>query len=166
MEILNRFGVNGYLLIAYLVNFFIILFVLNKFVFKKAIANIEQRKKLTEDLVKNSESAQVALENAQKEFNEIVEKANNQAMEIIGKADENAKRLGDEIKNKSQEQANEILKKAQERIETEHTTLKSELEKEIGILVADAVEKVVGDLPEEQKKKIMTNIDNKFTNNV
>ena len=163
MDVLNTLGVNPILLAGYFVNFLIVYFVLNKFVFKKALENMEIRKKLAQDLVAKTSSAQEALDEAKKEFNEIVARANNQAMEIVGRADDNAHLIAEDIKQKAQLEAQSIFEKAKKQISKERSDLKAELEKQLAVLVIETVEKIIGDLPIEQKQKVINNIDNKFS---
>ena len=162
MEVLNTLGVNWILLIGYFVNFLIVLFVLNKFVFKPAIANMEKRRQLSQELLTKTDSAQQALNDAKKEFSEIVTRANDQAMQIIGKSEESAKQAAENIKITAQAEAQKIFEKAKKEIAKEKTDLKADLETQLGALVIETVEKVIGQLPSEQKQKVMSSIDTKL----
>lgn len=162
MDILQTLGINPILLAGYFVNFLIIFFVLNKFVFKKAIKNIEDRKKLTEELVNKNTESEKLLENAKKEFDDAIRKAGNEAQEIVNKANINAGIIAEEIKRKADEQSKEILERAQNEIIKRHSTLKQELEREMGELVLVTINKVITDLPEKEKKVIQEKIDEKF----
>jgi len=161
-DLLDKLGINLTLLIAYFINFLILYFVLNKFVFKKAIANMEERKKLTERLVTDSEETKKVLTSAQKQYEEALQKAQTQAIEIIGKAEHNAQMVSDEIKTQANDQATKLILAAQEEMRRENISMRESLEKQIGVVVVQAVEKILDGLPESEKNTIKKNIDKKF----
>ena len=124
---------------------------------------MEIRRQMAQDLVSKTNSAQSALDDAKKEFNQIVNTANDKALQIVGKSEESAKIIAEDIKKQAQIDAQNIFEKAQKEIAKERVELRSSLEKQLASLVIETVEKIIGDLPSEQKQKVMTHIDKQLT---
>lgn len=115
MDILNQFGINPILLLAQIVNFALLLFILKKFLYKPILHVLEQRKKKIEESLKNAEEiekklAQIAgresaailaaagegekmIKEAGQESSRIIEDANKSAERILAKAAGTAKQL-------------------------------------------------------------------------
>lgn len=96
-NILHSIGFNWHVALANFINFLIILFILNKFVFKKVFANIEERKSLIEEGLQNASLAESNLKSA-------VE----QGEEIILNSKKEAEKVYKSIIDKGQEDANNI----------------------------------------------------------
>jgi len=61
MEIFNQFGINPLLLLAQVVNFAVLLFILKRFLYKPILKVLEERKKRIEESLKNAEEIEKRL---------------------------------------------------------------------------------------------------------
>ena len=65
MEIIRNFGIQPVLLLAQIVNFLIILYLLQKFFYKPIVKLLEQRKKRIEESLKNADLIEEKLKKTQ-----------------------------------------------------------------------------------------------------
>lgn len=104
MDILHQFGVDPILLLAQVVNFLILLFILKKFLYKPILKVLEERKSRIEDSLKNAEEIErrlveiseretAALLKTAKESEQIIKDASSQGSQIIGDANKTAQQI-------------------------------------------------------------------------
>ena len=72
MEFLKEFGIQPTLLIAQIVNFLIILFILKKFFYKPIIKLLDDRKKKIEESLKNAELIEERLKQTEEKSAQII----------------------------------------------------------------------------------------------
>ena len=102
-ELFSNLGINGKLLFAQAANFLLVLWVLHRFVFKKLIVFLEERKRGIQEGVELTEKAKVEIER----IGEMRHRA-------MGKAKELAESLIAESKTKGMEQEKDIVQRARE----------------------------------------------------
>src|SRR4030067_222054 len=73
MEVLEDFGVEPILLLAQVVNFVILLYILKRFLYKPILKVLEERKKRIETSVKQSEDIQKRFDEMSKKQTEILD---------------------------------------------------------------------------------------------
>lgn len=153
MEILKQFGVNPLLLAAQVVNFFILLFILKKLLYKPLLKVLEERKRKVEESLKKAEEIEKKLKEITEQEAEAILKSAREGEKIINEAGEQAAQIMERV-NKAAEQ---ILLKATDDakkiIELERETLMSQTRVQMGTLVALAFEKVTGKILTEKDKK-------------
>lgn len=146
MEILKDFGVDPFLLVAQIVNFLIILYVLRRFLYKPVFEMLKKREDTIKSGLEKSEEAQRILEQtleeektilkrAQSQSNKLIEDAKNQAQEILKQSEENSKK-----------QAQSLIKDAQEQIHKETKNAQEQLTHHVSELAVQFLQKAVQDL--------------------
>lgn len=143
MEILHNFGIQPTLLIAQIVNFLIILFVLKKFFYKPIIKVLEDRKKRIEESLANADLIEQRLTETDEKITQILEEARNKAQEIITNARSESERIMEQAQNESKKTLEETLLAAKEQIETERQAMEKKLEKETLSLVERVVRRLL-----------------------
>lgn len=143
MEILHNFGIQPTLLIAQIVNFLIILFVLKKFFYKPIIKVLEDRKKRIEESLANADLIEQRLTETDEKITQILEEARNNAQEIITNARSEAERIMEQAQNESKKTLEETLLAAKEQAETERQAMEKKLEKETLSLVERVVRRLL-----------------------
>jgi F-type H+-transporting ATPase subunit b len=152
-ELLTNLGIDWKLLVAQIINFLVLLFVLWKFAYGPIVAMLEKRQKKIEQGLKDAEkSHKKLLESAEKE-KEVLRQARTEAKEIVEKAKEQAERSRSEMAVEAKTQAEKIISNAKLEIEREKEKTISEIKAEIGGLVVAATEKVIGEKIDEKKDK-------------
>jgi F-type H+-transporting ATPase subunit b len=143
-DTLQTLGIQWPKLIAQMVNFGIVLFVLWRFAYKPVLVMLQMRRQKVTESIQNAEKIKVQLTQTEEERKKIVLEAGAQAGKIIEEARAAAER---ELAKRTQEAiaaANQILAKAREASEAELVRMKGELRKEIGRLVVETSTRVTG----------------------
>lgn len=79
LSVLQSIGFNSHVALANFVNFLIVLFVLNKFVFKKVIKTIDERDSIIKKGLTDASQAEANLKSANKMSEEIISEAKQKA---------------------------------------------------------------------------------------
>ncbi|MCH7604448.1 F0F1 ATP synthase subunit B [Patescibacteria group bacterium] len=113
-ELLSGLGINGKLLFAQAVNFLIVLWLLNRFVFKKLIAFIEKRKERIQEGIELTERAEREMERIGEARERELRNAREQATNVVAKAETTAKARGGEILIAAKEESEQVKQQAKE----------------------------------------------------
>jgi len=131
------------LLLAQVVNFVILLYILKRFLYKPILKVLEERKKKIETSVKQSEEMQKRFDEITKKQTEILDKAKAESEQIIEGAKNEAKILADQIQLNATNAGNERIKRTQQTLEIEKQKMINEAKREIVDVVTSITEKVV-----------------------
>lgn len=157
MELINALGLNVKILLAQLVNFAVILFVLYKFAYNPILKMLDERRDKIEEGIKNAEDAEAKLAKIEMQQKEALADARKEAQKIIAAAEDVAKKNKEDILNEAKKQSQEILAKAEKNIEQEKNKMMEDAKKELSELVSLATEKVVGEKVDAAKDKEIIN---------
>jgi len=152
-ELLSKLGIDWKLLIAQIVNFLVLLFVLYKFAYGPILAMLEKRQKKIEKGLKDADQARKYLAESEEKQKEIIRKARTEAKEIVEKAYIQAEKSKKEIAEESKKQAEKIITGAKAEIAREKEKTVREIKSEIGSLVVAATEKMIGEKIDKDKDK-------------
>ena len=144
MEILNQFGINPILLAAQVVNFFILLFILKRFLYKPILKVLEERKKKIEDSLKNAEEIERKLQLTEDEKEKILAKTSQEAQKLLDRVKKEIELMKEEGKVEAQQEASRIIQKGQEQLKAEMEKMRQELMGNLGTFVAMGMEKMTG----------------------
>lgn len=111
---MEKLGIEPTLLAAQIVNFFIILVLLNKLLYKPILTMLEKRKKEIADGVAMSENMKREEEKMQEKHEKVLSKAREEALSIIEDAKKQAKDVEKELVAKAHEEALVILMRAKD----------------------------------------------------
>lgn len=150
-ELIKTFHIDIKLILAQLVNFAIVLFVLKRYAYGPVLKMMEERGEKIEKGVADAE-------NAGKKLAEIVEKekavlveARKQAQEIVAKAEAVAVKNKEEIIVEAKAQSEKILADSAKKIEQEKNQMMQEVKGQIAQLVISATGKIVDIKIDENK---------------
>jgi len=152
-EFLAKLGIDYKLLIAQVVNFLVLLFVLYKFAYGPILAILEKRQKKIEQGLADAEAAKKNLEKSEEKQKEILKKARTETKEIAAKAHIQAEKSKSEMAAEAKAQAEKIIADAKIQIEREKRKMLGEIKSEIGGLVIVATEKIINEKMDEKKDK-------------
>ena len=85
-ELFSNLGIDGRLLLAQAVNFLLVLWLLNKFVFKKVLSHLEERRNKIEQGLELTERANREIERIDEARHRELEKARTEAEKILADA--------------------------------------------------------------------------------
>ncbi len=150
-ELIKTFHIDIKLILAQLVNFGIVLFVLKRYAYGPVLKMMQERTDKIEKGMADAESAgKKILEIAEKEKEVLVE-ARKQAQEIVTKAEEIAKKNKEEIITEAKNQSEKILSDSVKKIEQEKNQMMQEVKGQIAELVIAATGKVIGEKMDSEK---------------
>src|SRR6478672_5323133 len=143
-KVAEQFGVYWANLIAQVLLFAIVYWVLKRFAFKPVIAMLEERRRRIEEGQINAENIKRQLAEAQAKYEEILAKANADAQRLIEEVRAGGDRLAEQKRQEAIAAAEQVTQKAQEAMALERERMLSELKQELGRLVVDTTVRVTG----------------------
>jgi F-type H+-transporting ATPase subunit b len=142
-SILESIGFNWHVALANFINFLIILFVLNKFVFGKVVNMVKERDATIKKGLDNASHAEETLRNAKRDADENIRNAKNEAEHILREAVDR----GAETVNKIVSESEMAADKLQSDLKNKIANAKDEVTREFAgyapTLVADLLKKTL-----------------------
>ena len=143
-NVTHQFGVYWPNLIAQVILFAIVYWVLSKFAFRPVIAMLEERRHRIEEGQLNAEKIEKQIADAQIKYKEILAKANAEAQRLIEEVRASGARLAEQKHQEAIAEAEQIMNKAKEAMVLERDRLMTEVRQQIGRLVIDTTARVTG----------------------
>ena len=143
MEFFNAFGVNVPALFFQVVNFLLLLYLLNRFLFKRVFALVEERRSKIEKGLEDAESAARDRELARAEREAAVAVARKEAAEMLASANKIATDTRNEILAEARAEAEKVTERAREEITAEKDRAMADLRAHVADLALDAASKLV-----------------------
>lgn len=154
MELLKLLDANE--LIVQMINFFIVLFLLRTFLWKKILKVLDDRKERIALEFKNIEAAKKQVADIKAEYDAKILAADAEGKERIRQAVEEAKKEAEGIRSHAQISAQEIIENAKASMSHELAAVRQELRKELVDLTIMATENLIEEkLTEGQDKKLV-----------
>jgi F-type H+-transporting ATPase subunit b len=153
-EIAQTFGVDWSHLIAQMLSFGIVCFLLYKFAYKRVLAMLEERRQEIAEGLANAEKIKAELARTEAQREEAMAQANAQATKLIEEARAAAARVQEQETQKAIAAAEQIITKAREATAQDHARMLAELKREVGRLVVQTTATVTGKIltPEDQQR--------------
>src|SRR3972149_5588060 len=152
MGFLKEFGIQPTLLIAQIVNFLIILFLLKKFFYKPIIKLLDDRKKKIEESLKNADLIEERLNQTEEKSAQIIEEARRNSQNLISESKKEADRILAQAAIEARKNTEQAIADAQTQISLQ----KQEMKKETLSLVVAVVNKVLGRTINPKEKQALT----------
>ncbi len=142
-QITDTFGINLPAILAQVVSFSVVAYVLWRFAFKPVLATMDERQQKIEAGLKYTEEMKAKLEATQQESAALIQQAQEKASAIIHETRQTAKEYLDKQTQEAAQKANDLMVKAQQAIELERRKMISEARAEIASLVVTTTERVL-----------------------
>lgn len=167
MEIFRSFGIQPVLLLAQIVNFLIILFLLKKFFYKPIIKILEDRKKRIAQSLENAQLIEERLKKTEEKSAQILDETRKNAQNLIDEAKKVAERISVQAQAESRETIEQTMTQAAKQIETQRLLMQKQLQKETLGLVVEIVKKVlVRSLKPKERQDLTTKALSEITKKV
>lgn len=153
MEILNDFGIKPILLLAQVVNFLVLLYLLKRFLFGPILKVLEERKQKIAESLENSEKIRLELEKTTLEREKKIQQASKEAKKIIEQASLSASQIIADAHKKAAEEIEKMIAKGQIEIKLEKDKLNQEIRAHLADLVALSMQKITGKVLDDKTKK-------------
>lgn len=147
-ELIHQFGIEWKLLLAQVVNFFILLVVLKKFAYGPILAILKERKRKIEEGLLAAEESQKKLGEAEKEKEGILTEARKESLGIIQKSETTAKEKENQILAEASKKSEAIFQEEKAKIHEEKLKMKEDIYNESAGFLKDALAKIVEKSPE------------------
>jgi len=153
-QIANTFGVDWPHLVAQIVSFCIVCFLLHRFAYKPVLRILDERRTQIAKNVADTERIRVELEQAEAERHRIMLQAEAKATKILEEAHAAGARLLQQEMQKAISAAEQVIAKARESALLEHDRMLRELKREIGTLVIEATATITRKMltPDDQRR--------------
>jgi F-type H+-transporting ATPase subunit b len=142
-KIFGDFGISWPFLLAQVLNFLIVAFILWKFAFKPVLATLDERQKEIASGLQYAEEMKAKLDAAQQEAAASAKRSQVEAAKVIDEARKSAKEFLDKQTQEAAAKASDMLVKAQQVIELEKRKMLAEARTEIARLVVATTQKVL-----------------------
>lgn len=143
IELLHKLGIDWRLIIAQMVNFFILLGLLYKFVYKPLLKMLEERRERVEKSIDQAKQIEANMARATRERQEEIAKARAESGRIVEEAKLAATAYRNKLIVEAQAEAEKIVKQAQSILATEKSAMLAEAKTELADLVVATTEKVL-----------------------
>ncbi len=131
MEFLEKLGIDIKLLIAQIINFGVLLWLLNILLYKPLIKKLEERAKRIKEIEEGKKEIERKKEEMKKQEEEIIQKTKEKAKEILKEAEKISKEEREKILERTEKEVRQILKEAREKAELEAKKIKEREREEI-----------------------------------
>nr|WP_297705094.1 F0F1 ATP synthase subunit B [uncultured Butyrivibrio sp.] len=148
--------------IIQIINLFIQVYLIKKFLFKPINEILEKRRKLADKTIREAREAQEEADSLKEQYESSLTNAHAQAAQIVSEAQKEAQVKADTMVREAQEEAAGIKARAAADIEQEKKKAINEAKDEIGGLAMDIAGKVVEkEINEADHKKLIEDFINK-----
>lgn len=156
MEILKEFGINPVLLIAQIINFLIILYVLKRFLYKPVLTTLQNRQKQIKTSLDQVEEARQLLEKASDREKEMLKRAQTEAKKMLEETLTQKNQIIAEAETAAKDQTKKIISDAKKQIELETKEAQRKLTIEASGMVVEFLQKSIAQIfNEEDQQKVI-----------
>jgi len=151
---MEKLGINGLQLIAQIVNFGIIFFILYKFTYKTILKVLGDREKRIRESIENSEKIKKELEQIEETKADELSKARKEADRVVKEAEKIGEDERKRIIEAAKEEASELVKKELKNFEEKQKTLEKEMREqtvELSITITRHLVKEFMDIKDQEK---------------
>jgi F-type H+-transporting ATPase subunit b len=143
MAFFDAFGVDLVKLAFQVLNFLLLLYLLNRFLFKRVFALVDERKAKIEKGLEDAQAAARDRELARAEREAAVTEARKEAAEMLASANKIATDTRNEILAEARSEAEKISARAREEITAEKERAMADLRAQVADLALDAASKLI-----------------------
>ncbi len=149
-DLLAHLHIEGSLLIAQVVNFLILLFVLGKFVYKPVMAMLEKRRLSIQEAADKSDAIAKQFEESQQLRAQTLQKARDEAQGILEEAKIRATQQHEELMKKAYEEVESLVARARKEIQAEKQDAMKSAQEEFSALLMPALARVIQEASDEK----------------
>lgn len=132
-------------LIAQAVVFVIFVVICMKYIYPQILAVMQEREKRISDGLEAAKKADDSLEEAKLASDQELNKAKEEAADILKKANARASQIVADASNKAEAEAEKIMIAASASVKNETNRAKEELRQQMSDIIIDTTEKILGD---------------------
>lgn len=142
-EFFDQFGVDVWKLLFQVVNFLLLLWLLNRFLFRRVLQSLDERQSRIAKGLEDAEAAARDRELARAEREAAVNEARREAQELVARATKIAQDTRSELVAAAREESDKITARAREEIVAEKERAMAELRAQVADLALEAAGRLV-----------------------
>ena len=154
-ELVHNLGIDWKVLVAQVVNFAILLFLLRKFAYRPILKILNDRREKIEEAIKRSRTVDEKLADIEKLKQQVLKEARVESSVIIKEAQKAAAGVRDEMLAQAHQKAAHLILDAEKKIEVTQRKMHEEMKEDIAGVVLAAVEKTVGEVLDKKSRATM-----------
>lgn len=143
MELISKLGLDLKLLIAQIVNFLILFFVLKKLLYKPILNLLDKRKQMIEKNVEDTRKIGERMDQIETEKQEILSNASKEAMAIIEKSKVEAEAEHKQALENAKKEISKLAERYRGQLKEEKDEMMREIKSEVAELVISSSEKIL-----------------------
>ena len=155
MDILNNLGINPIFLLAQIVNFIVLAWLLGALLYKPVLKMLDERRAKIEKGLEDARAAETARANAEAERQSVLDAARAEAQKLRAEANQQAEQAAAKIKADAQLEAEKIKADALSGLSAERDKMLSELRGQIAALAIAASSKLIGESLDRQRQEAL-----------
>jgi F-type H+-transporting ATPase subunit b len=140
---MDELGLNVPVLVAQLVNFFLLLVILRIFLYRPILNMLDRRAQRVREGLEAAEQSKEHAARAEQEVAQQLEEARRQSQTLVAQAQETANRIQEEARGQARREGEVLLERARNEIQLERDQAIAELRREFAELTVSAAEKVI-----------------------
>lgn len=157
MEILKNFGFDPVMLVAQIINFLIIFYLLKRFMYKPVLEMLKKREDSIAKGIKQADEARATLERTLEQERKILTKASDEGKKILEEAKNQAKQVAIEIEENTKKQTEKMIQEAKQQIEQDSKEIEKRLSEKVSVLALNMLTKSLeGTIGAKEQKQIIT----------
>ena len=152
-------GINPQLLVAFVINFVILLVLLGVFAYRPILKMLDERQAKIKESMDLAEQIKLQTARTEEEIKAQLETARKEGQQIIAQATQIGDRLKNEAKEEARQEAESLITKARAEIERQRDKDIQDLRSEFADIAILATEKVIKEtLDKEKHRKIIDEV--------
>lgn len=145
MEALRPLGIDPALLVAYLVNFAVLLFLLRLFLYQPILKMLAERKTRISESLAQADKVRQQAEVQRADYQRELEEARKSSQEAAKRAAEETEKLREGILAEARQAAEQLKEQAKQQIDVERQQAVTEMRQQVVDLAVDLTRKVIGE---------------------
>lgn len=164
MEIISTLGIDAKLILAQVINFLILFFILKKLIYKPVIALLEKRKSMVEQSVHNSQKIEERLVALEVERAKILSEASNNAMAVMEQAKKEASEEHQKAMITAKKEISTLAERYRAQLKAEKDQMFEDLKADVADLVVISCEKILRkEFTKDDQKRLEAAIKNEIS---
>ena len=140
---MEKLGIDVRWFLSQLINFTVLLFILQQFLYKPVLKMLHERQERIRDSMDYAERVKKESERAEGEYQKKIEESRREAQAIITRATQQAERAREDVLAKARDEAREIKNKAVADVDYERKRVMADLRQEVADLAILAAGRVL-----------------------
>jgi len=146
-------GINLPLLVAFVVNFIILLILLSVILYKPVLKTLDERQTKIKDSMEQAERIKQQVVQSEENIKTQLESARKDGQKIVAQAEQIGERLKTEAKEEARHEAESLVSKARVEIQRQRDKDVEDLRKQFADIAISAAEKVIKETLDKQKHR-------------